>query len=148
MICWIRQRYSGAGRSGLSRNFSSRTNREPKQLQRRKLLNLLWEHFEDQVEPGELDPASLSTIQLDWGWKEVVGEWIIPSNLLKEDQIEPVNLSEVFSEGTPKRGIHERKRTLAQSSACSRLDRNCFRTSWEKSIIVKGRRNHQTEEEI
>ena len=120
------------GDQGYLGTFQVEPTENQKQLQRRKLLNLLWEHFKDQVEPGELDSESHSTIQLDWGWKEVVGKWIIPSNMLKEDQIEPVNLSEVFTEGAPKWGIHERKRTLAQSSACGRLDRNCFRPSWKK----------------
>ena len=63
---------------------------------------------------------NLSTRPLDCGWKDVVGEWMIPRNLQRLVQIELVNYapwSEVITDRTPKVWIQDRSKALAHFSA-------------------------------
>ena len=64
--------------------------------------------------------APLHQATLDCGWKDVVGEWMIPRNFQRLIQIELVNCaprSEVITDRTPKVGTQDWSKTLAHSSA-------------------------------
>ena len=68
-----------------------------------------------------------------------VGEWIIPRNLHIEDQTELVNSkpqSKEITDGTPIRGIQDRRRTLTKILCCSRLKRDCF---WPSGWTINDR---------
>ena len=137
VICWIHWRYSGEGSSGLSRKSHGRTIGEPNTASDGEIdessLGTLWRPCRTRWRWWkQSDLASwawrktlswwwnLSTIPSDWGWKEVVGEWVIPRNLQSADHTELVNWaprSEIITNGTLNRGIHEHRKTLAQSFA-------------------------------
>ena len=60
---------------------------------------------------------NLSTMLLDWGWKDLVGECTIPGNLHLEDKIELLNWASlllVITAGTLNTGIQEWSKILAQ----------------------------------
>ena len=139
VICWIHWRYSGEGSSGLSMNSYGRTIGEPNTasdgeidesslgtLRRPSRTRWRWWKQSDPASWAWRETLSwwwnLSTIPSDWGWKEVVGvgEWVIPRNLQSADFTELVNWAprlEIITYGTLNRGIHEHRKTLAQSFA-------------------------------
>ena len=131
---WIILRYSEEGSSRVSRKSAGRepnraseaeiaepsleTLRRPSNARGRWLNQPLPDN--QALRDTLIQWWNLSTRPLDCGWKDVVGECMIPRNLQRLIKIDLVNCtlwSEVITDGTPKVRIQDQSKTLAHSSA-------------------------------